>query len=89
VALKVIQYSNATNPEKAALDVEREATALKRLTHPSIVSVLECDHDKDAQNAVLTMEWAETSLAEESGTLIDLRDLMRQRQNERFGFISV
>jgi hypothetical protein len=65
------------------LDLEREAKSLKSLVHPSIISVLDFDHDRNARSALLKMELAETILAEDSGSIVDLLDLIHQRQLER------
>jgi len=84
VAAKYISYKTSAHPEREAVNVEREGQNLKSLQHPSIIPILDFDHDAVAQNAKITMEWAETSLAEESGDVVDMFDLIDQQGKERF-----
>ena len=86
MAAKYISYKTAAHPQREAVNVEREGQNLKSLRHPSIIPILDFDHDTVAENAKITMEWAETSLAQESGDLVDMFDLIHQQGLERLDY---
>jgi serine/threonine protein kinase len=82
-AVKVIDYSDSKDQEKAIVDLKREYHNLESLDHPSIVRFLGFTHNELAKQAIIQMEWAATELSESPAgcAALDLADLINQHSD--------
>ncbi|KAJ3560911.1 hypothetical protein NPX13_g9140 [Xylaria arbuscula] len=85
IALKTFIFKDRLDSEKAIKDAEREYQNLKSLPHPSIVRFIGFDPTPAEYVVNLRMEWASTVLSGNINGVLDLEDIILERDGRHMG----